>query len=261
MALSMKKPTETNAQTQDTQAKAKAEAAVDATTPKYDADILGSKSGAIAFVAPLGDPSHPDVTSTTKPDGTVEKTTTPYIVGYRFKALEDIEVPDCGLAEDAKKNLMSYDASKVNNKRLVKAGETFDLTRFEMALLLAAPEYNARVNGEGKGFTVAYQKNAVRSRKGTLGETSAATEVPTASLKADSGSIKDYQIIEVLTCEVKKLDNGVTRKERKIVAGFEKWEPLCIAQAPRTRSSSASTPKNRRNAGAEAFLQIVAKRG
>lgn len=254
MALTIKKSADTaNTQEAKVQAK-KAEAAVEATTPKYDETVLGSKSDTLAFVAPLGDPSHPD-TTTDKVTG--KKTVTPYIVGYRFKALADIEVPECGLDADARKNLMSF--KDKNGKKVVKAGETFDLTRFETGLLLASLEFNGRVTGEGKGFTAVYQKNAVHSKKGTLGETSAATEIPTVALKSDDGSIKDYKIIEVLSYTKNTLDNGTVRKNRTINPGFEKFEALCVAQVPRTRRES-SAPKTKRNAGAEAFMQIVAKK-
>ena len=242
------------------QAKTKANAAVDANTPKYDESILGSKSDTITFIAPLGDPSRPDTVTVENPDGTTTKSSTPYIVGYELEANVDMEVPECGLGEVARKNLMSY--ANPNGKKQVKAGERFYLTRFELGVLLAPPEFNGRITGGGKGFTAVYQRKEVRSSKGTLGETTSATEIPTVSLKADSGSIKDYQIIEVLTYTSEKGEKGTVRKHRTIKAGFEKWEPLCIVQAPksRTKGEASSTPKNRRNAGAEAFLQILAKK-
>ena len=268
MSLSIKKNA-TSAKAEETkvnevakaQVKAKAEAVVDATAPVYDPEILCSKSNTIAFVAPLGDPSHPDTTTTKEADGSIKKTVTSYIVGFRFKALEDMEVPDCGLAEDARKNLMSYNADKVNNKKLAKAGETFDLTRFETGMLLAPPEFNGKISGEGKSFTTIFQRKEVRSSKGTLGETSSATEIPTVSLTPDgTGSIKDYAIIDVLTSKDVTLPNNTKRKTRTIVPGFEKWEPLCITQAPRAKKATATSSRNKRNAGAEAFLQIVSKK-
>lgn len=264
MSLSIKRDATPKAKEEvkvDKEAKVKADAVVDATAPAYAPDILGSKSATIAFVSPLGDPSRPDTTTTKEADGSTKKTVTSYIVGFRFKALEDMEVPDCGLAEDARKNLMSYNAEKVNNKKLVKAGETFDLTRFETGMLLAPPEFNGRISGEGKSFTTIFQRKEVRSSKGTLGETSSATEIPTVSLTPDgAGSIKDYAIIDVLSFESIKEENGVTRKKRTIIPGFEKWEPLCITHASKAKKSATTSNKNKRNMGAEAFLQIVAKK-
>jgi hypothetical protein len=232
-------------------------AAASAAAPVYEDGVLGSKSGTVEFIAPLGDPSHPD---TVKDEKTGEVSKTPYIVGYRFKALEDMVVPECGLADDAKKNLMSF--KDKNGTKQVKAGEEFDLTRFETGLLFAPAEFNGRINGGGKSFTVVYQTNVVRSKTGKVGQASSATNIPTVALKADSGSLKEYKIIEVLSFTAETGANGTVRKKRTINPGFEKWEPLCIAQAPRvgTGRSGESTPKNVRNAKAEAFLAIVAKK-
>lgn len=256
MPLSLRNPSTVNknanvveAQKEEAQ---KVEAAAVATAPNYSEEVLGSMSDAIAFVAPLGDPSHPDVVK--DKDGNV--ISTPYIVGYRFKALRDIEVPECGLDDDARKNLMSF--KDKNGKRTVKAGEEFDLTRFEMGLLLAAPEYNCRITGEGKNFTATYQVAVVKSKNGDLGTASAALKVPTVALKMDTGSIKDYKIIDVLSFTT---DPETKKKIRTINPGFEKWEPLCKVQAQMSRASSgSSTPKNIRNQKADAFLQIVAKK-
>lgn len=231
----------------------KAEAAAVAMAPKVDDSILGSMSDKVAFVNPLGDPSHPDVTT----DKDNNKTTTPYIVGYRFKALADIEVPECGLDKDARKNLMSYIPENKNNKKAVKAGEEFMLTRFETALLLAPPEFNGRISGGGKEFSAVYQTVQVKSKKGAVGEVSSATKVPTVALKAERGSIKDYEIEEVLTF-TKTEENGVVRKKRQIRPGYEKFEALCFNPEPKARAQrSGASSKNVRNAKAEAFLAIV----
>ena len=80
-------------------------AAVAAEATPVDVSEIGKKSGTIAFVAPLGDPSHADNTYTKGANGENIKATTAYIVGYRFKALEDMTVPECGLDKDATKNL------------------------------------------------------------------------------------------------------------------------------------------------------------
>lgn len=262
MALNLKngaKSSETKVETKAAQKEEveKVVAAASAAAPAYDDEVLGSKSHTIEFIAPLGDPSHPD---TVKDEKTGVVTKTPYIVGYRFKALEDVVVPECGLADDAKKNLMSY--KDKNGTKQVKAGEEFDLTRFEAGLFLAPAEYNGKITGGGKSFTVVYQTNVVRSKSGKVGAASSATNIPTVAIKADSGSLKDYKIIEVLSFTAETAENGTVRKKRTINPGFEKWSPLCIAQAPRvgTGRSSEGTSKNVRNAKAEAFLAIVAKK-
>lgn len=232
-------------------------AAAAAAEPVASDDDLSCKSHTIAFVAPLGDPSHPDVV---KNKVTNEVTSTPYIVGYRLKALEDMVVPDCGLGDDARKNLMSF--KDKNGTKQVKAGEEFDVTRFEIGLLLAPREFNGRISGEGKTFSAVYQTNVVRSKSGKVGVASTATTIPTVSIKAESGSLKDYKIIEVLSFTAEKAENGTVRKKRTINPGFEKWAPLCLTQAPKGGSgrTGESTPKNVRNEKAAAFLAIVAKK-
>ena len=230
-----------------------AEAAV--TEAPVEEGILGSKSNTIEFIAPLGDPSHPDVTK----DKNGNTQTTAYIVGYRVKFLEATEIPWCGIGDDARKNIMTY--VDKNGRKTVQAGEVVDLTRFELALLLAQPEYNTRITGGDKGFTIVYQIKSMKSANGTLAKASAGSEIPTAALKSDTGSIKDYQIIDILSYEVVQEDK-VTRKIRKINPGFERWEGYCkVAQAkPRTASSRGSGNKAQRNKNAAAFLDIVAKK-
>lgn len=234
-----------------TENKAKAEAEAMVNAEPIAQDGLGAKSGAIEFIAPLGDPSKPDITIDPK---TKEKTTTHFIVGYRFKALEDLVVPECGLGDDARKNLMSF-ADK-NGTKAVKAGDEFDLTRFETGLLLAPAEYNGRISGGGKCFTVVY--GSLKSRDNIV----TTDEIPTVSLRAESGSIKDYNFIDVLTADPETNNEGkVIRKHRTIVPGFEKWAPLCkeTIRAPKV-GGGATSPKATRNKAAEAFLNIVAKK-
>ena len=231
-----------------------AEAAV--TEAPIPDEVLGSKSDTIEFIAPLGDPSKPDVTK----DKNGNNVTTPYIVGYRVKFSEATEIPWCGIGEDARNNIMTYQDK--NGTKTVQAGETVDLTRFELALLLARPEYNTRISGGGKNFTIVYQIKSTKTAKGTLSKASSVSEIPTASLKSDTGSIKDYQIIEILSYETVKEDK-VTRKIRTINPGFERWEPYCKNAAPKTRakSASSSSSKAQRSKNAAAFLDIVAKKG
>jgi hypothetical protein len=168
------------------------------------------------------------------------------------------------MGADARKNLMSY--VDANGTKQVKAGEEFDLTRFEAGLLLAPPEFHGRITGEGKPFTAVYQqKKNPAAQAGKIADVSAAAAIPTVALRPESGSIKDYQIIEVLSFTSEKVPVGdkghvQIRKTRTINPGFEKFEPLCQAAPPRARKSSASTPKARRNSGAQAFLEIVAKK-
>jgi len=256
MGLSLK-GAEINAQAKQS-AKVEAEKIVAEATvsePEIAQGVLGSKCNAIEFIAPIGDPSRPDVTT----DKNGNKTKTPYIVGYILKALEDIEVPHCGLAEDARKNLMSF--IDKNAKVRIPAGTEFQVTRFDVGLLLAAAEFNGRMTGGGKSISAVYQIASQKSAKGTLGDASAATAIPTVSLRTDTGSIKDYPIVECLTFEVIPGENGTVRKNRHIKPGFEYFENLCIApEARERRTGVGSAPKNARNKNAQAFLDIVSKK-
>lgn len=226
--------------------------------------ILGSKSDKIVLVAPLGDPSREDVTPRIV-NGKEEKTTTSTIVGYLFKALEDMDVPECGMDEDARKNNMSY--KELGKTRHVKAGETFALTRFETGVLLSQAQYNARISGEGKEFTVVYQKSA-NTPKGTDGSAQVSGgALPTVSLRGTTCSIKDLKMIDVLSFERETYTgtNGKPRTKitsRTIVKGYEKWEPLChvMQRASGVGARSAAEDKNVRSASAEAFLKMVAKK-
>lgn len=237
--------------------KAKAAAAAVASVEKIDEDIIGSKSHTIAFVAALGDPSRDDITPKENKDGTTTKSVDPVIVGYRFKVLEDMEVPDCGAGPDMKDNVMTYVDS--NGKKAVKAGTLVDLTKFETAMLLSPPEFNGKATGGEKAVTCAYQTNARRLPDGTVSKVSSAVAVPSVSLRAVGGSIKDFEMIPVLTFDREQSANGVKKVNKKIIPGFEKWESLCrVATRRSSTGSAAGAKKVERNKGAEAFLAIVA---
>lgn len=236
-------------------------AAVAAEATPVDVSEIGKKSGTIAFVAPLGDPSHADNTYTKGANGENIKATTAYIVGYRFKALEDMTVPECGLDKDATKNLMSY--IDPNGTRQVKAGEEFNLTRFEVGMLLSPAEFNGKITGEGKSFSVVYQGKPGSSTASTSDARVANGVLPTVAIRPETGSIKDYNIIEVLSVTTKEEEiNGkiVKRKIKTINPGFEKFEALCATAAPRARKATQG-PKVTRNQKAAMFLDMVKKMG
>lgn len=262
MALNLKK-NETVTNPADEAAKEQAAAAVAAPEAAAPAGELGIKSDKIVLIAPLGDPSREDVTPRTV-NGVEEKIVTSTIVGYLFKALEDMDVPECGLGDDARKNPMSY--KEIGATKHVAAGETFALTRFETGVLLSQPQYNARITGEGKEFTVVYQKsaNAPKGADGSAAKVDAG-RLPTVSLRGIETSIKDLKMVDVLTFRREQTTdgNGKPRNQivdRKVVAGYEKWEPLCRAAVRKAAQPGASADKNVRNASAQAFLAMVAKK-
>lgn len=244
---------------EDTKVKNAAKAA--AAEEGVASDVLYSKSGTLTLVATLGDPSRPDITNRMI-DGKLQPKADPTIVGYQFVCSEDLVVPECGLGDDAKSNPMSY--KDLKGTRAVKAGTPFNLTRMETGILLSRPEYNARINGGDKAFTVAYQKSN-RGSAGSEASKAMAQPLPTVSLRGVTTSVKDIPCKAVLTFDEEerqtKDEKGKVRIlkvriNKKTVPGFEKFEPLC-RQAP--RRPSEAVPTNSRNQGARDFLAAIAR--
>lgn len=222
-----------------------------------DANILGSMSDKLYLVAPLGDPSNPD---TTNDEGVKKVTST--IIGYRMKADIDLEVPDVEVGDDFRKNLMSFKGDP-NKTRLVKAGEEFDLSRFEAGMLISRPEFNGKALGGDKPVTCSYNMSAKKGSTGNVMTTSGATSIPSISLRAanQGASIKDFPIIDVLDFVAEKQPNGTVRKTRTIKPGFEKFAALCATAVRVPGQGGAKTTTNVRNKGAEAFLKIAQMQG
>lgn len=222
------------------------------------ANELGKDSDKLHFLASLGDPSNPDTTT----DDKGQKKVTSTIVGYRMKADIDLEVPVVEVGDDFKKNLMSFKGDP-NATKLVKAGQEFDLTRFELGMLISRPEFNGRATGGDKPVVCSYNASVKKGSTGSVMTTSGATSIPSISLKATTqgASIKDYPIIDVLDYTSEKQENGTVRKTRTIKPGFEKFGALCIAVARPTSQGGSKTPANIRNKGAETFLKIAAMHG
>jgi hypothetical protein len=222
-------------------------------------DNIGSLSSKVAFIQPLGNPLRNDTTKVKDANGAEVPKITSFIVGYRFKALADIDVPDCGTTEKFKKDYMNFDEAKLNNTKHVKAGETFDLTPFETALLGSWPEFNKMFTGEDRAVVVAYAKPKVDAGSGKI------NEIPRAVLRLAStqGSIKDYGILDV--CE-KKMVPGPDGKEIKtgvIKPGFEKWAPLCIRGERKSaaRTGAGGVKKVGYDKNAKSFLELLKTKG
>lgn len=100
----------------------------------------GSKSDKIAFVCALGDPAR-------KQARVENKTSVPsyVVVGYKFRALEDVMVPKAPLKQGMKNILDVEEATE----RPVKAGEEFHMNIVETAMLISRVEYAGRFSGEG----------------------------------------------------------------------------------------------------------------
>lgn len=224
---------------------------------KPNQDLLESKSNTVAFVAALGDPSREDVTPENLEKG-IKRRVDPTIVGFAFKALEDMEVPDCGTPKDLKTNNMAY--VDVAGKKAVKAGEVFYLTRFETGLMLSPEEFNGKATGGEMPVGCTYTAKRKTTKTGVPIAASSASLVPTVSLRPlkPGMSIKDIKMIDVLTFTKETRENGQDRKNRTINPGFEKWQSLCET-APRAVSVGAGTASDQkqRSTGAVKFLEIV----
>lgn len=226
---------------------------------------FGSARGDLAFLQPLGNPADPDTTRIDLDDGTKGKKVTSTIVGYKFKVLKDMMVPDCGTTEDMKKDLMCF----VDPNKWVpaKAGDIIKLTPFETALLLSQPQFNGGCDGGEKPVICVYQNRAIKTKKGEVSKVSAMNRSPRVSLRAAAanGSIKDFDIEDVLTYE-KVTINGVVRKKCTLKEGFEKWAPLAASTVRRSTSGertgrSVKNSANIANKNAQAFLAFVASVG
>lgn len=230
------------------------EAKVAATAETAEKKVYGSMRKNLAFVKPLGDPSNADTTTVTAPDGTKTKKVTSTICGYKFKVLADMKVPDCGTNEGFKKDPMNF--VEIDNWRDAKEGEIIALTPYETALLLSQESFNGGCEGGEKPVSCVYQIKSVLNKSGESLKNP--TQVPRVSLRAATGSIKDFDIEDVLTFTAQQV-NGVTRKNRVINKGFEKWIPLCKATTRTAQGSKDKSfdPTSVANKNAQAFLAFV----
>lgn len=246
-------PVKAEAEVKETVAEATAAETVAETT--VDGVEYGSARADLAFVCPLGDPSNDDTTTVTDPNGNKTKKVTPTIVGYRFKVLKDMQIPACGTNEKFKNDPMNFD--KIDNWIPAKAGQEIDLTPFETALLLSQPQFNGGCDGGEKPVSCVYTSKLLKGQGGD--KVSAVTSTPRVSLRAQTGSIKDFDILPVLTFEKVEV-NGVPRKKRTIIPGFEKWAPLAAVatKVAGSRGKSAGVNKSKvANQNAQAFLAFV----
>lgn len=238
-------------------------AAVAGTTPtevaKNDDSINGTLSATVEFVGPLGDKSRPDKTPA-DPTKHIAGRTDPTIVGYAFKALVDMEVPDCGEPQNLRNNPMDFEPSKMRNRRPVKAGEVFYLTRFETGVLLSPPEFNAQATGGEFPVSVVYQRSK-KAPKSAAAVVTSQTAFPGISLRpmnANQGSVKDL-MINVLDVQVETgADGKTTKKIRTLHPEFApKFNSLCkvAERVAGTRTASGNSNK-KYNEGAQNFMNI-----
>lgn len=230
-----------------------------ATVAEVNQDILETKCDKVAFVCALGDPSRDDVTPA-NPEKGIEQRVDPTIVGFKFKALEDMDVPDCGIPANLRENNMDFVEDMINNTVHVKAGEEFKLTRFETGLLLSREEFNAKATGGEIPVGVTYMSKKKTTKSGATASVSSATPIPTVSLRPlkTGMSIKDVAMDLVMDFVSEKRENGTTRKIRTIKPGFEKWESLCKSASTAPRKARTTSPASiKRSQGAAVFMDVV----
>lgn len=192
-----------------------------------DKSVVGINSNKIALIATVCDPSVQDV------DKTSQYAKINKVIGYAFKALEDVEVPEIGCTLFAKSNKLDYDERNINRKKLVKKGEEFYLTFFETAKLLMSAEFNAKITGVLKGsFPAVAAITYVNIDKGEQPEIDKSGKpmyIKSFSLRAvNTKNPKTGEVIrhsvralpQIPVIDIKDTPNGRVKSVRK---GFEKW--------------------------------------
>lgn len=138
-----------------------------------DKALEGSKSEKVVFLGCLGDPNKPQP----RRDGK-EDVPSIVVVGYKFKALEDMMIPNAPLKANFKTLMDVEDMTEVP----VKANEEFILNVFETGALISRPEYAGRFTGEGTSVSITIKFSKSRTE-------------PMPVLKKDTkGSIKEVMI-------------------------------------------------------------------
>lgn len=221
----------------------------------------GSKQGALEFMASLVDPSNP-ITRVSKNKAPDHKAvTSPQVVGYQFKLLEDMLIPECGLTNKfkGKGGRMDFIEAQFDNMVPHKKGDIVNLTPFEAAKLLSQDQFNGKASGGEFPVKCSYTSNTVTNKKGEKAIVENGS-IPNVVLKGVGGaSILDFRSIEVLTVTTSKGEGGRSVKERKIVPGFEKWECLTVVGGTgtgRTSSRKADGPDEK----AISFNKLMANR-
>ena len=142
-------------------------------TPE-EKQLEGSKSDKVAFVAALGDPNKPQYRKEEKKD-----IPSYVVVGYAFKALEDMEIPRANL----KRKFANFMDVEPMDTETVKAGETFYLNVFETGALISQTPYAGTFSGEGTAVTLSLKHSQNR------------TEPLPVLNKQGKGSIKENMIL------------------------------------------------------------------
>lgn len=169
-------------------------------TPE-EKQLEGSKSGSVAFVAALGDPNKPQSRRSNNKD--VPSWT---VVGYAFKALEDMVIPRA----DLKSGFKSFMDVGPISEETVKAGETFYLNIFETGALISKPIYAGTFNGEGT--TVKLHITYAQDRPEPL----------TVLVKEGKGSVKENMILiaDMINQDIEKKIKGTPKIKEEFASKF-----------------------------------------
>lgn len=196
--------------------------------------LEGSLSNKVEFIITLGDPRQNDKRSIGKKDGSNKTQYEDCIkpVGYKFKALADIEVPKVTLKANAN---YPFEYEKVDWIP-VKAGETFSLTLFEAGLLLSELKFAGRVNG-GNGGEVVLHVTFTKNRVDAQGNMQ-----PLVVLKRIGSAIKD----NIEPVAVESVDpNG--KKSFVLKDEYKEKFAWCFKPKSISRSSGSGSNKAKEN--------------
>lgn len=223
---------------------------------KMSAEGFGERSGDLAFVCSLGDPSVSDATKLNGKPVTLSR-----IIGYRFRALADMTVPDFGTTARFNGTRLN-DAEVTDRFRDVKAGETFDLTRVETMALLSREEFGMCATGNPE----APVQLVVRFGKAGTEAPQNSAQLPDSQLNLMSGaahkSIKELEIIDVLDYVPNKDGGTFASGTRTLKPEFEgtKFAPRALnvdQRVVRRGKSSGVSADKRKTVNQAAAIQTL----
>lgn len=182
-------------------------------TDVYAEGVEGSKQDKVAFVAALGNPAK----SQPRIEGNMNKPSY-QVVGYRFRLLEDMEVPSAPLKEECKGTMDTEPITMVAGK----AGQEVDLNIIETAYMISQPQFAGKFTGEGQ--EVILTAKCSKSREDLL-----------PVLRKSNGTIKEPMI---LIADMVGADEN-SKGKAQVKEEFTKFSPLF-----RKRTSSRGASKN-----------------
>lgn len=177
----------------------------------------GSKSEKVAFVCALGDPT----SKQPRVDKGVQKDSFT-VCGYKFKALEDVDVPVLKIT-GGKKDPLNYDDQGTKH---VKAGEVFALNLAETGMMMSRVEYAGTFSGEGESVALMAAISGTRDN-------------PLPALRrVGEGNIKEN--MELVADVTKQGDKRIA----KVKPEYEETFGYLFVRKDATRGTSGATKKS-----------------